>query len=64
MYYLTNYQYINNTTQFKIIMTTKILKIIQFSTEVVFLVLGGLELRDAIIKLREEKHQNQKTPCQ
>lgn len=36
---------------------TKILKIIQFGTEVVILILSGIELTEAIKRLRNEKQQ-------
>lgn len=42
---------------------TKIIKVLQISTEVVVLVLCGLELRDAIKKIKEErKHRSNPQP--
>ena len=42
---------------------TKIIKVLQISTEVVVLVLCGLELRDAITKIKEErKHRSNPQP--
>ena len=37
---------------------TKILKIIQFTTEVVILTLSGIELTEAIKRLRNEQQTN------
>lgn len=42
---------------------TKIIKVLQISTEVVVLVLCGFELRDAIKKIKEErKHRSSPQP--
>ena len=42
---------------------TKFIKVLQISTEVVVLVLCGLELRDAIKKIKEErKHRSNPQP--
>ena len=42
---------------------TKIIKVLQISTEVVVLVLCGIELRDAIKRIKEErKHRSNPQP--